>query len=201
MLNCRQQSSALSSQRARKLPDLSRAGAAGIPVPDDLVLVAHVTGAFGLAGWIRLSPYSDDAGALLHARTWWLDKPEMHDVDILQVRTQGDDLVAQLMGVEGRDAAEALKGTTVHIRRAHFPALDDGEFYWVDLIGHAVENLQGEAFGVVTGLMDNGAHPILRVALPGGEKPQELLIPFVDKFVADVDTAGKRIKVDWEREY
>ncbi len=201
MRNCRQQSSASSSQRARKLPDLSRVGAAGIPVPDDLILVAHVTGAYGLAGWVRLSPYSDDAGALLHARTWWLDKPEMHDVDVLQVRTQGDDLVAQLMGVEGRNAAEALKGTTVHIRRAHFPALDDGEFYWVDLIGHAVENLHGEALGVVTGLMDNGAHPILRVAFPGGEKSQELLIPFVDKFIADVDTAGKRIKVDWEREY
>lgn len=201
MRNCRQQSSALSNQRARKLPDLSRVGAAGIPVPDDLVLVAHITGAFGLAGWVRLSPYSNDAGALLHARTWWLDKPEMRDVEVLQARMQGDDLVAHLMGVEGRDASEALKGATVHVRRAHFPALDDGEFYWVDLIGHAVENLRGESLGVVTGLMDNGAHPILRVAILGSEKSQELLIPFVDKFVADVDTAGKRIKVDWEREY
>ncbi|MEY4022207.1 MAG: ribosome maturation factor RimM, partial [Pseudomonadota bacterium] len=42
-------------------------GAPGIPVPDDLVLVAHVTGAYGLAGWVKLKPYSDDAGALLHA--------------------------------------------------------------------------------------------------------------------------------------
>ena len=176
-------------------------GAPGIPVPDDLILVAHVTGAYGLAGWVKLKPYSDDAGALVHAKTWWLDKPELRDVDVLLVRSQGEDLVAQLMGVEGRDASEALKGTTVHIRRAHFPALDDGEFYWIDLIGHAVENLRGESLGEVTGLMDNGAHPILKVAMPGEEKAHELLIPFVDQFVISVDSAAKRIQVDWERDY
>lgn len=201
MRSCRLQSSASLSQRARKQPDLAMVGAAGIPIPDDLVIVAHITSAYGLAGWVRLSAYSDDAGALLHARTWWLDKPEMRDVEVLQVRTQGDDLVAHLMGVEGRDASEALKGATVHVRRSHFPPLDDGEFYWVDLIGHTVENLHGVSLGVVTGLMDNGAHPILRVAEPDNEKSQELLIPFVDQFVTVVDSVEKRIKVDWEREY
>jgi len=96
-------------------------GVPGIPVPDDLVLVAHVTGSYGLAGWVKLKPYSDDAGALVHAKTWWLDKPELRDVDVMQVRSQGEDLVAHLMGVEDRNAAEALKGSTVQVRRVHFP--------------------------------------------------------------------------------
>jgi 16S rRNA processing protein RimM len=52
-----------------------------------------------------------------------------------------------------------MKGTVVSISRKHFPALDDNEFYWVDLIGSAVENLQGEQLGVVSDMMDNGAHP------------------------------------------
>jgi 16S rRNA processing protein RimM len=176
-------------------------GVPGIPVPDDLVLVAHVTGAYGLAGWVKLKPYSDDAGALVHAKTWWLDKPELRDVDVMQVRSQGEDLVAHLMGVEDRNAAEALKGSTVQVRRVHFPPLEDGEFYWVDLIGHAVENLHGEPLGEVIGLMDNGAHPILRVSIPGSVKAQETLIPFVDQFVTAVDSVEKRIKVDWERDY
>jgi len=47
-------------------------------------------------------------------------------------------LVAQLMGVSGRDAAEALKGATVQISRSLFPPLADDEFYWVDLIGLSV---------------------------------------------------------------
>ena len=181
----------------------------GIPVPDDLVLVAHVSGAYGITGWIRLKPYSSEASALMHAKTWWLDQPSLHDVDVMQVRTQGEDVVAHVMGVEDRNAAEALRGATVQIRRAHFPPLDDNEFYWIDLIGHAVVNLSGDTLGEVAGLIDNGAHPILRVASPmqatqgmqGTEKTQELLIPFVDRFVSQVDQAAKVITVDWDKDY
>jgi len=169
-------------------------------IPDDLVLVGHVTGAYGIHGWVRIRPYSPDAEALLHARTWWLDKPGLHDVDLMQAKTHGEDVVAQLMGVADRNAAEALKGSTVQVRRSHFPALSDGEFYWIDLMGLAVENLQGESLGAVSDLMDNGAHPILRVQtapMPDTGKPKELLIPFVDQFVKTVDQAGKKITVDW----
>lgn len=176
----------------------------GITVPDDLVLVAHVTGAFGLDGWIRLKAYSADAGALLHAKTWWIDKPDLHDIEIMQARMQGEDVVARIMGVADRNTAESLQGSVVSIRRSHFPALDTDEFYWVDLIGHVVENLQGEILGNVTGLMDNGAHPILKVANGpqlDPKKPDELLIPFVDRFVSKVDQENKKITVDWERDY
>lgn len=167
------------------------------------MLVAHITGAYGLAGWVRLRPYSSEASALLHAKTWWLDQPALHDVDAMQVRTQGEDIVAHLMGIESRNAAEDLRGATVQIRRSHFPPLDDNEFYWIDLIGHDVVNLAGDALGKVVGLMDNGAHPILRVEVPaqGAEKAQELLIPFVARFVTAVDQQAKMITADWDKDY
>jgi len=178
--------------------------ASGIPVPDDLVLVGYVSGAYGIHGWVRIKPYSSDGDALLAAKTWWLDKPDMHDVEMMQSKLHGGDVVASLMGVAGRDAAEALKGATVHVRRSHFPALDNDEFYWVDLIGLAVVNERGESLGVVSDLIDNGAHPILRVEQPAaeGQKPApEMLIPFVDQFVKTVDQAARLIMVDWEADY
>jgi 16S rRNA processing protein RimM len=175
-------------------------------IPDDLVLVGYVSGAYGINGWVRIKPYSTDADALLHARTWWLDKPDFHDVEMMQAKTHSGDVVARLMGVEGRNAAEALKGATVQIPRSHFPPLPDDEFYWVDLIGLAIENLQGEHLGMVTDLMDNGAHPILRVAVPPEpekepQEQQELLIPFVGQFVKTVDQKTKKIMVDWGLDY
>jgi 16S rRNA processing protein RimM len=177
----------------------------GTSVPEDLVLVGYVSGAYGLNGWIRIKPYSTDADALLYAKTWWIDKPEFHDVEMRQVKSHSGDIVAQLMGIADRDAAEALCGATVQISRKHFPALTDGEFYWIDLIGLEVENLQGESLGVVKDLMDNGAHPILRVIALNGENTekvsQELLIPFVDRFVKTVDQKTKKMTVDWERDY
>lgn len=196
---------------------------AGFSAPDDLVTVGHVTGAYGIQGWIRVRPYSTEAQALLNAKTWWLEKSgaPKQDIDVMQSKEHSGDVVARLTGVADRNAAEALKGTAVYISRKHFPVLDDDEFYWVDLIGSAVENLQGEQLGVVSDMMDNGAHPILKVVVPvqetapqGEEAAQakkgareksaaapELLIPFVDQFVKTVQPKEKKIIVDWGMDY
>jgi 16S rRNA processing protein RimM len=201
---------------------------ADFSAPDDLVTVGYISGAYGLQGWVRVRPYSAEADALLNAKSWWLEKSgaPLQDVEVMQSKGHSGDVVARLMGVADRNVAEAMKGTVVHISRKHFPALDNDEFYWVDLIGLAVENLQGEQLGVVSDMMDNGAHPILRVVAAENavaqadaqtgpqvqpaaksekaektEKAVELLIPFVDQFVKSVQQQDKKIIVDWGRDY
>ncbi|ODV41291.1 ribosome maturation factor RimM [Cupriavidus sp. UYMMa02A] len=186
------------------------------PLPDDLVEVGYVAAAYGIRGWIKIEPHADDASALLHARRWWLLAPPQAGlvataeassaqavcVRIAQSREHSGTVVAQATGVSDRNLAEALKGRRVWVRRADFPAPDENEFYWVDLIGCTVSNEQGELLGEVSGLIDNGAHQIMQVAyvLPDG-KAGERLVPFVDAFLRTVDTAGKRIVVDWGLDY
>jgi 16S rRNA processing protein RimM len=82
---------------------------AGFSAPDDLVTVGHVTGAYGIQGWIRVRPYSSEADALLNAKTWWLEKSGQpkQDVDVMQSKGHSGDVVARLTGVADRNAAEA----------------------------------------------------------------------------------------------
>jgi 16S rRNA processing protein RimM len=171
--------------------------ASGVEIPDDLVQVGFVSGAYGVAGGIRVRPFSADADALLHAKTWWLDKPGLHDVDVRRAKLHGGDVVATLVGVADRDVAEALKGAAVSIPRSHFPQLEEDEFYWADLIGLDVENLQGERLGAVADMMSNGPQSILRV----GTGEAERLIPFVGQYVIKVDKDAKKIIVDWGLDY
>lgn len=179
----------------------------GVKVPDDLVQVGYVSGAYGVAGGVRVTPFSADADALLSVKTWWFDKPGLHDVDVRQAKLHGGDVVAQLVGVVGRDAAEALKGAAVQVPRSHFPALSTDEFYWSDLIGLAVQNLQGECLGTVSDMMSNGPQSILRIAAvvdpaqDGADTAPERLIPFVEQYVIRVDKAAKTITVDWGLDY
>lgn len=172
-------------------------------VPDDLTQVGYVSGPFGVTGSIRVTPFSSDADGLLNVKTWWLDKPSLHAVQVRTAKMHGGDVVAQLAGLLGRDAAEALKGAAVSIPRSQFPQLEDNEFYWADLIGLDVVNLQGEALGQVTDMMHNGAQSILRITPVAneGEKAPERLIPFVDQFVKTVDQTAKTITVDWGLDY
>jgi 16S rRNA processing protein RimM len=178
-----------------------------VQIPDDLTQVGYVSGAYGITGSIRVTPFSADADALLHAKTWWLDKPGLHSVSVRTAKLHGGDVVVQLVGVVGRDAAEALKGAQVTIPRSQFPELPADEFYWSDLIGLEVVNLQGEALGQVTDMMDNGVQSIFRItpvadaAAADGAKAPERLIPYVDQYVKSIDLAAKKITVDWGLDY
>ena len=167
-------------------------------LPDDLVPVGFVTGAYGIRGIIRVKPYSSDASALLHAKQWWLE-PDFKNIHIDSVAWHGEVLVAKIKGVNDRTIAESFKGSVINISRNDFPDLDKDEYYWVDLIGMRVENLQGEVLGKVVGLLDNSVHPILRVSPTEdvSAKNKERLIPFVDNFIKTVDKNNALITVDW----
>lgn len=181
--------------------------ASGVQVPDDLAQVGFVFGAYGVAGWVRIRPFSEDADALLSVKTWWIDKPTLHDVDVKQCKLHGGDVVAQLVGVTDRNVAEALKGAAVSIPRSRFPVLSEDEFYWTELIGLEVENLQGESLGSVTDMMSNGPQSILRIKpatsaeAASDDAAQERLIPFVEAFIIKVDKEAKKITVDWGLDY
>jgi 16S rRNA processing protein RimM len=185
---------------------LTDSAAAGEKIPDDLVQVGHITGAYGLRGGIRVSPYSTDADALLNVKTWWLDKPALRPVQVRSAKYHSGDVTATLVEIADRNDAEALKGATVKVSRAEFPALPEDEFYWSDLIGLDAVNLQGEALGKVADMMSNGPQSILRIVPPldpnaPDAKSVERLVPFVDQFVKNVDLKTGVITLDWGLDY
>jgi 16S rRNA processing protein RimM len=125
---------------------------------------------------------------------------------ITQSKVHGDNVVAMAQELPDRNAAEAMQGARIFVARTHFPTAGDGEFYWIDLIGLAVVNRQGEALGVVTDLLDTGAHSVLRMRRPDAPadaslEASERLIPFVAAFIDDVNLAQRRITVDWGLDY
>jgi 16S rRNA processing protein RimM len=182
--------------------------------PSDAVEVARVVDAWGVKGWIKLQPFAADAKALLSVTRWHLQAPphaaaavELPTVlHITQAKPHGDAVVAAALELGDREAARALRGARVFVARSSFPAVGADEYYWVDLIGAEVFNRQGEALGRVSALIDTGPHSVLCVRRPdaGPDVPDtqaERLIPFVAAYVDAVDTAARRIEVDWALDY
>lgn len=176
-------------------------------IPDDLIEVGYISGAYGLRGGVRVTPHSTEADALLNVKTWWLDKPALRSVKVRNAKFHSGDVTATLVDLSDRDAAEALKGAVVRVSRADFPELSEDEYYWTDLIGMDVVNLQGEALGKVTDMMHNGAQSILRITpvadatAAEDAKASERLVPFVDQFVRTVDLQSRLITLDWGLDY
>jgi 16S rRNA processing protein RimM len=184
--------------------------------PDDAVEVGRVTGAWGIQGGIRVLPFSPDPQALFSSRRWFVKPPETPRAPgapalppllrITLARQQGDGVVARAQELPDRNAAEAMKGARVFVARSSFPTAGDGEYYWVDLIGLAVLNREGQALGTVVDLIATGAHSVLRLRRPDAaegdaSEAAERLIPFVAAYIDDVNLAERRITVDWGLDY
>ena len=101
-------------------------------------------------------------------------------------------LGARLSGIETKEQADALKGTTLWADRAALPSLPDDEFYHADLIGLEVVDTGGASLGRVRAVHDHGAGDILEVV--GGK--DVLLLPFTRAVVPTVDLAARRIVAD-----
>ena len=87
------------------------------------------------------------------------------------------------------------------VAREHFPKTDDGEYYWVDLMGLHVRNREGVALGVVKDLLATGPQTTLVLAYEEAGKERERMIPFVDAYIDSVDVPGKTIVADWQPDY
>lgn len=180
-----------------------------VPFPDDAVEVGRVLGAWGVKGWFKVQSFSSDPQALYSTKRWFVHHrgpraPMPSMLRIIETRDQSGLVVASAHEVTDRDAAHALRGAGVYVSRASFPTPADGEHYWVDLIGLRVLNREGDALGEVIGLMDTGAHSVLRVRPPqhqGLPGSAERLIPFVAAYIDEVDVPERRIVVDWGLDY
>lgn len=141
-------------------------------LPQDAVEVGRVLGAWGIKGGIKVKPFAADAQALFSSKRWFIQPPETIRPGAAQLPTllrivtakeQGDGVVATAQELPDRKAAEAMRGARIFISRATFPKPDDGEFYWIDLIGMAVFDRADQRLGEVVGLIETGPHCVLRV--------------------------------------
>ncbi len=174
--------------------------------PGRLLVMGQVLGAYGVAGWVRLKTFTETAENLVGQAIWWLapygtpeeDAGAYRALPVDEAREHGNAVVAKLAGVGDRDAAAALRGSWVAVPRESLPASGENEYYWADLLGLAVVNRKGEPLGEVAGLIETGAHDVLRVKADDG---RERLIPFVAAYVDAVDQLGRRVLVDWELDF
>jgi 16S rRNA processing protein RimM len=165
---------------------------------DEMITIGRISGLFGIRGWVKVYSHTSPREGVLRYRTWYLKTADgWRAYKLLSGQAQGKGVVAHLTGCDDRDSAARLIGQDIAICREQLPKLEAGEYYWADLEGLRVENLQGVDLGVVSHLFETGANDVLVVK---GEK--ERLIPYtMGEAVREVDLAAGRMIVDWDPDF
>jgi 16S rRNA processing protein RimM len=170
--------------------------------PEDLVVMGRVAAPYAVSGWLKIQPFTEYVDSLLEYPRWHLGKNgQWRSYRLLEGKVHGQTLLVNLEGVGDRNVAETMQGYEIAVLRADMPQPAEGEYYWDQLTGLEVVNLQGESLGHVVGVLETGAHEVLKIQGELDAKPTERLIPFVGALVQSVDLAGKRIVVDWGLDY
>jgi 16S rRNA processing protein RimM len=160
--------------------------------------MGQIIAPFGVKGWVKLKVYTETPESLLDYPTWWLRTGNSwQEYSLEEGESRSSGLVARLAGCDDRSAAESLKSMEVGVPRDAFPAADDGEFYWADLIGLAVVNMQDELLGSIKELIETGANDVLVVQ--GADRQR--LIPYIASVIVEVDLPGRCLRVDWVKDY
>ncbi len=167
-------------------------------VPGDLTSMGYISGPFGVHGWVNVVADTEHADSLFDYPVWWVGREGCWKAyPLIKGGVHTKKLAAQLEGVNDRDQAFALRGCEIAVPRSEMPEPAEDEYYWVDLVGLEVRNIQDERLGVVERLFATGANDVLVVK----DGDTERLLPFVAAVVLKVDRAARVITADWGLDY
>ncbi|MEQ4581980.1 MAG: ribosome maturation factor RimM [Pantoea agglomerans] len=179
---------------------MSRQLAAQPPV--NPIVLGKMGAAYGIRGWLKVFSSTEDAESIFNYQPWFIQRAgKWQQVELDGWKHHNQDLIIKVKGIEDRDAAAQLTNCEIQVDSTQLPSLEEGDYYWKDLMGCQVVNLEGYEMGKVIDMMETGSNDVLVVKanLKDAFGAQERLIPFLDEqVIRKVDLSTGIIEVDWD---
>lgn len=164
------------------------------------VTIASFGKPFGVRGWIKVNSYLDPKASILEVKPWLVLKDDiLQEITLAETRKHADNIVVKLPGYDSPEAVSKLTNTKIFTWRKDMPKLSQDEYYWSELIGLKVVNLENIELGTVQDLMSTapGTNDVL-IVMDGEHKR---LIPYISNVIKQVDANNKTIYVDWDHAF
>ena len=169
---------------------------------DEKVVLGKVGAPYGIKGWLKLTPYSDDPEGIFDYQSLFIQaNGQWQQQQISSWRRHNNGIVFKFADIDDRDEAQAFVNAEIAVNAADLPDLEEDEFYWRDLIGMQVRNEKGYDMGLVNDLLETGSNDVLVVKAKSNDAfgKNERLIPFIDEqVIKEVNQQDKYIVVDWD---
>jgi 16S rRNA processing protein RimM len=161
---------------------------------DGLVAIAKVARPRGLKGEVFADLLTDFPERFdgLEDVTAVLKDGNRLELKIEDLRFQNDRLVLKFDGYDSVEAAETLRDIEICVTEADAVELEEGEFFDWELIGCAVNTVDGQRIGAVSEVQRTGGTENLLVDGEG----RDHLIPFAESICVEVDVNKKLIIID-----
>jgi len=172
------------------------------------VPLGKVSGLFGVKGWVKVFSNTQPRENILTYSPWYLKRGgQWQEYKLLTGKPHGKSVIAHLSGCTDRDIAAELIGSEIAIKREQLPSPAPGEYYWSDLKGLKVINLEGIELGKIESMLETGSNDVMIVigydgTAEKGKSKRERLIPYLsDEVVHEVNLEQGFMTVDWDVDF
>jgi len=155
----------------------------------ELLEIGKIVGTHGVRGELRVEPWCDNPAFLAGFTSVYISgQPQK----VISARPHKSLVLMMLEGVDTVEAAQALRGTVLHIDRTGVE-LPEGRYFIQDLVGLSVRRTAGgdgtcgcetgEHIGTLYDVLTAPAHDVYVVRGEDGDR----MIPVVPEFVKKID--------------
>ena len=108
-----------------------------------------------MKGWIRLHSFTEPTTQIFSYQPWLMHwQGQWQPAPVCEHRRQSKGFIIKLSGCDQPEIAAQYTHTQVAIPRSRLPAAEEGSYYWHDLVGCEVIDLDGNSLGTVDHLFE-----------------------------------------------
>ncbi|MCR5274848.1 MAG: ribosome maturation factor RimM [Clostridiales bacterium] len=161
----------------------------------DYLVIGKIGGAHGVRGEVKIIPLTDDVRRFSSLKECLIldDRERVKETkEVEKARVDDTRTLVKFKGIDDRDEVGKLTGFYIAVSREDAVKLPEGRYFIADLIGLKVFDDERGELGTIKDIINSGASDIIIVKRKG---KNELLIPYLNAIVYEVDIAGGTMKV------
>ena len=156
-----------------------------------MITIGEIVAPYGLRGELRVQPHTDFPDRFATLEQVWISStegaPRQYRLRSARLHAARGQVVLSLTGVDGRVAAEQLRGALVQIPDEQAVELPADTYFEHDILGLEVVTTEGEALGKITDILHTGANDVYVTP--------RCLIPAIEAVVQEVDLEAGRMLI------
>jgi len=159
----------------------------------EFLAVGKLRKPFGLTGEMKFESYINDLDVFTQGKEIFLGKSFTRR-KIASMRKSGNSLLLRLEGVNNPEDARILANQILFTQAENLPELEEGNYYYKQLIGIRVEDSEGNQMGEIVEIIETGANDVYVIF--NKEEEKEILIPAIQSVILKIDIESNLMVVN-----
>lgn len=161
----------------------------------DFYNVGKIVNTHGIRGDVRVMPTTDFvAERFAKGQDLYLQQAgEPLKLTVESARQHKGFILVKFVGYDNINDVQAFRDHELMVSGKDQQPLEDGQYYYHQIIGLSVKTVDGEELGTIKGILSPGANDVWVVQRDG---KKDLLLPVIDDVVKDVDLDAGEVTVE-----